>query len=321
MAKPTGRSRLTPFGRLLLVQRVIELNWPVPRAAEAMGVSRATAYKWLERYRSQGLAGLEDRSSRPQRSPGALAPEQVTRILRARQESRLGPHRLAPRLGISRSTIYKVLRRQRLSRLADLDRVTAAPVRYVREFPGELLHLDIKKLGRIPEGGGHAKVAGARSRRRQLPAGGYEYVHVAVDDCSRVALAKVLPDERGPSAASFLLEAAAYFAQLGVRIERVMTDRGWCYTDSKHFQAALAEIGARHKLTRPWRPQTNGKAEAFINTLQREWAYARLYTSNQERLDALPAWLHSYNHDRHHTELRDRPPMTVLVNKVLEKYS
>jgi transposase InsO family protein len=315
-------ARLTPFGRLLLVQRIVDFKWPVPRAAEAAGVSRATAYKWLARYRLAGIAGLEDESSRPRGHPRAVPEATVGQVIRLRREMRSGPHRLAPELGLPRSTVYKVLRRQGLSRLRDLDRITAVPIRYVRERPGELLHLDIKKLGRIPPGGGHAFLGmetGKHNRRRGGE--GYEFVHVAVDDCSRVAFARVMPTDKGVAAATFLLEAAQRFADLGVRIERVMTDRGFCYTLSPRFQAAVRGIGADHKVTRRYRPQTNGKAEAFIKTLLREWAYARLYVSNDERLATLAGWLELYNHRRPHTALSNRAPMEVLVNKVCGKYT
>lgn len=319
---PHRNARLTPLGRLLLVQRIIDFEWPVPRAAEAAGVSRATAYKWLARYKSAGIPGLEDEPSRPLRHPRAITEAGVIQVIQLRRQTRFGPHRLAPELGLPRSTVYKVLRRQGMSRLRDLDRITAIPIRYVRERPGELLHLDIKKLGRIPTGGGHAvldQLTGRHNRRRQGE--GYEFVHVAVDDCSRVAYARVMPTDTGAAAASFLLEAADFFANLGVRIERVMTDRGFCYTLSPRFQAALKHIGAAHKVTRRYRPQTNGKAEAFIKTLLREWAYARHYPTNDERLAAFPVWLELYNLRRTHTELAGRPPMEVLVSKVCGKYT
>jgi len=315
-------ARLTPLGRLLVVQRIVDFRWPVPRAAEAAGVSRATAYKWLARYRAAGIGGLEDESSKPRRHPRAVSETTVGEIIRVRRQMRLGPHRLAPELGLPRSTVYKVLRRQGLSRLRDLDRVTAIPIRYVRERPGELLHLDIKKLGRIPSGGGHAVLDQLTGRHNRRRAGeGYEFIHVAVDDCSRVAFARVMPADTGIAAASFLLEAADFFANLGVRIERVMTDRGFCYTLSPRFQAALRRIGAAHKVTRRYRPQTNGKAEAFIKTLLREWAYVRHYFSNDERVGAFPAWLELYNLKRAHTELGGRPPMEVLVSKVCGNYT
>lgn len=309
---------LTPFGRLLLVQRVMEMNWSVPRAAESAGVSRMTVYKWLRRYHEQGVAGLEDGSSRPKRSPRQTPDAKAAEILQLRRRRRWGPHRIGPAVGLAPSTVYEVLRRAGESRLSDGDRATGLRIRYVRERPGELLHIDVKKLGRIPAGGGHALLGPAARNRR---GGGWEYLHVAVDDCSRVAFAQMRPADDGGQAASFLLAAALYFRDLGVHIERVMTDRAFAYTNTRLFQQALTEIGAKHKLTAPRHPQTNGKAEAFIKTSLREWAYAELYLSNQERLDALPRWLDYYNHHRTHTELKKQTPMSVLVNNVGGKYN
>ena len=239
---------------------------------------------------------------------------EIQRILQARRRLKQGPHRLAWALGRSRSTIYAVLRRHQLSRLRDNDRIAAIPIRYVRERPGELLHLDTKKLGRVPPGGGHRKLGwkiGKEHRRR----GGYDYLHVAVDDASRVAFVQVHPDESPQTAAHFLREAAACFAERGVRIERVLTDRGSAYR-SRVFAASVAALGAQHKLTRPYRPQTNGKAERFIKTLVEEWAYARFYGSNQDRLLALPGWLDFYNSGRPHTALHGLAPTAALVNNV-----
>ena len=278
------------------------------------GVSRQTATKWVRRYRAEGLAGLEDRSSRPHRSPRSLAPAQVAAILAARHELGLGPHRLAPVVGSPRSTIGDVLRRHGLSRLRDRDRPSGVPIRYVRERPGELLHIDVKKLGRIPDGGGHhfrGRGNGTPRARR-----GYDFVHQAIDDMSRVAYVDVFKDERGPTCAGFLREAAAWFARHGVRIERVMTDNAKNYVESHDFQAALVEIGARHKRTRPRRPQTNGKSERFNRTMLDEWAYARPYETNNERLTALPAFVDHYNNHRPHTALDGLMPMAVLVNNV-----
>ena len=241
------RAKLTVFGRRLLVERIEQEGWPIAHAAAMTGVSRQTATKWVRRYRAEGLVGLEDRSSRPNRSPRALAREQVAAILAARHELGLGPHRLAPVVGSPRSTISDVLRRHGLSRLRDRDRPSGVPIRYVRERPGELLHIDVKKLGRIPDGGGHR----FRGRGNGTPKSraGYDHVHQAIDDMSRVAYVDVLSDERGPTCARFLREAAAWFARQGVRIERVMTDNAKNYTRSHDFQTALADIRARHKRT------------------------------------------------------------------------
>lgn len=313
------RARLTVFGRQLLVDRVATDGWTIARAAEAAGVSRQTATKWVRRYREAGVAGLEDRSSRPRRSPRALSDEQVAAILAARHELGVGPHRLAPVVGRSRATITDVLRRHGLSRLADRDRPTGIPIRYVRKRPGELLHMDVKKLGRIPDGGGHR----FRGRGGGTPRAhrGYDYVHQVVDDMSRVAYAVIYSDERGTTCAAFLREAAAFFARLGVRIERVMTDNAKNYTTSRAFAEALAEVGARHLTTRPFRPQTNGKSERFNRTMLDEWAYAREYASNNDRLLAFGPWLDHYNHHRPHTALGGLTPMEVLVNNVSMNHS
>jgi transposase InsO family protein len=312
------RAMLTPFGRLLLVQRVREMNWSVPRAAESAGVSRMTVYKWLHRFESEGLAGLQDRSSRPRRSPRTTPAEQTRAVLELRRRLRWGPHRIAPQLGLPRSTVYEILRRAGESRLSDGDRSTGLRIRYVREHPGELLHLDIKKLGRVPPGGGHALLGNSARHHR---GGGWEFLHVAVDDCSRVAFAQLREGEDGRHAAEFLLATAQHFRALGVHIERVMTDRAYAYIQSKRFRAALDEIGAKHKLTAAFHPQTNGKAEAFIKTSLREWAYVQLYSSNEDRRQALLVWLDYYNHHRTHTELENRPPIAVLVSNVGGKYN
>jgi len=312
-------ARLTQFGRLLLVQRITELGWPPAQAAESLGVSRATAYKWLARYRAQGQAGLADRPSRPHRCPHALTAAQVRRVLAARRRHRQGPHRLAWQLGMARSTIYGVLRRHGMSRLAHTDRSSGAVVRYERERPGELVHLDVKKLGRIPDGGGH-RIHGraAATRGRGI---GYDYVHSAVDDRSRVAFSQVLPDETGATSARFLVEAAGFFAEHGIRIERVLTDNAKAYADSLLFAETAAGLGIRLKRTRPYRPQTNGKVERFNKTLLDEWAYARLYRSNTERRRALARWLRFYNHRRPHTSLDGLTPMAILVNNAHGNHS
>jgi transposase InsO family protein len=308
------RAKLTVFGRQLLVDRIETDGWTIARAAQAAGVSRQTATKWLRRFRTSGPDGLEDRSSRPHRSPRSLDQETVETILVHRHELGVGPHRLTAALGIPRSTIGDVLRRHGLSRLADRDRPTGIPIRYVRERPGELLHMDVKKLGRIPDGGGHR----FRGRGSGTPRShqGYDYVHQVVDDMSRVAYAAIFPDERGTTCAAFLREAAIFFARLGVRIERVMTDNARNYIDSRAFAGALDELGARHLTIPPYRPQVNGKSERFNRTLLDEWAYARMYTSNEERLRALGPWLEEYNHHRPHTALGGRTPMQVLVDHV-----
>ena len=308
------RPHLNVFGRQLLVQRITEEGWPVAHAAAAVGVSRATAYKWLRRYRAEGEAGLLDRSCRPHRSPRHLSPEAEQRIIRARVRRRYGPHRLAPLLGHPRSTIGKVLARRGYSRLADADKPTGVPVRYVRDHPGELVHQDHKKLGRVPPGGGHrtrGRAAAPHGNRRI----GYDHLEVVVDDASRVACVVVVPDESGASAARALETAALFFAERGVRIERVLTDNAKAYATSRRYAATVAGLGIHHKRTRRYRPQTNGKAERFIRTLLAEWAYARPYRSNAERQRALPRWVRYYNEQRHHTAIGGRPPMAALSTR------
>lgn len=306
-------AKLTPFGRRLLVERIVRDGWPAAIAAETVGVSRATAYKWVRRYRTEGIAGLADRSSRPRHRPRALGEREVRRILVARRRLRVGPHRLGPLLGHPRSTVYGVLRRHGASRLAHADRLTGAPLRYVRDRPGELIHVDVKKLGRIPPGGGHRMLGQDARNHLRL---GHDHLHVAIDDATRVAYVGVFADERAATTVAFVRDALAFFASLGVTVERVMTDNALTYTHSTGLAALLAGHGIRHLRIRPRRPETNGKAERFIGTLQREWAYARLYRSNQERLDRLAGWLDSYNRRRPHAGLRGQTPMSVLVNKV-----
>lgn len=302
------RARLTPFGRWLIVHRVEDLGWPVAHVATMCGVSRATAHKWLRRFREEGLSGLEDRSSAPIQRPRALPPREVARICKARLRTKNGPHLLGPELGHPRSTIYAVLRRNGLSRLDRLDRATGVPIRrYERERPGELVHLDVKKLGRVPAGGGH-RIHGDRTRRgRRI---GHDYIHVAVDDHSRFAYVEVLGDERGETAAGFIVRTAAHLASHGIAIERVMTDNAKCYVESLAFHEALDAIGAAHRRTRSYRPQTNGKAERFIQTLLKEWAYERPYSSNAARLRRLPTFVETYNRRRPHTALGGLSPIS-----------
>ena len=307
------RAKLTPYGRSVLVDRVLVHGWSVGEAAKAASVSPATVYKWLARFRDEGLAGLQDRSSAPRRCPRALPPSAVRRIVASRRRLKLGPHRLGPMLGRPRSTVYGVLRRAGLSRLAHLDRPTATPIRYERERPGELVHVEVKKLGRIRAGGGWRMLGqSAESKAGKGRGSGYDYLHTAVDDHSRYAFVEVHADEKGPTCAGFLARTAAHFDALGAHIERVMTDQAKNYVLSGEFQHVLAAIGARHIVTRPYRPQTNGKAERFNRTLLDEWAYGRLYRSNSARLARLPRWLETYNHRRPHTAIGGRPPASRL---------
>ena len=313
-------ARLNVFGRQLLVTRVELEGWAVAKAAEAQGVSRQTAHKWVTRYRAEGWAGLEDRSSRPHRTPRITGPETVEAILRTRVERRWGPHRIGPLLGVAPSTVYAVLARSGYSRLRDADRLSGVPMRYVREHPGALVHQDHKRLGRIPAGGGHRLLGRARAPHSHQANLGHDHLEVIVDDMTRLAYVAIVANESAASAARALLDAAVWFASRGVRIERVLTDNGKAYTSST-FGQAMRSIDARHMLTRPYRPQTNGKAERFIKTLLAEWAYGRLYRSNDERLDALPDWVNYYNGERTHTALGGITPHAALVNNLRGNHS
>jgi transposase InsO family protein len=314
------RARLNVFGRSLLVHRVTVEGWPAALAAEAMGISRATGYKWVRRYRAEGVAGLADRRSRPHRSPRLTPAADVERILTARAELRWGPDRLGPVLGLPPSTVAAVLRRAGVPRLADLDRPSGLPVRrYEVCHPGQLLHQDHKKLGRIPDGGGWRGLGHRGAPHHGHSHAGYEHLEVLIDDASRYTVVVPVADETAASAVLGLETAAAEFARLGIRIERVLTDNGAGYK-SHAYRDTVAGLGARHKRTRPWRPQTNGKAERVIQTLLREWAYGRLYRSNAERELALPAFVDFYNRRRPHTALGGRSPLDD-VNNVLGDHS
>ena len=305
-------ARLNEYGRRLLAERVLNEGWSVATAARAQGVSRSTGHKWVRRFRGEGLAGLADRSSRPHRSPRATSAVDVGRIVAARQELRWGPDRLGPLLGHPPSTVAAVLRRSGQPRLADLDRPTGVPVRrYEVCHPGALVHQDHKKLGRIPPGGGHrllGRSTETRTRKRNL---GYDHFEVIVDDRSRRALVVQVADETGASAARALETALVAFAADGIEVERVLTDNGMAYR-SNAYRSVLGD--RRHSRTRPYRPQTNGKAERFIGTLLTEWAYGRLYGSNEARLAALPAWVDFYNRRRPHTALGGLSPAAVVDN-------
>ncbi len=313
MAHPSAR--LSVFSRQLLVKRVVIDGWPTATVAEQLGISRATAYKWVRRYRTDGLPGLEDRSSRPHRSPRRSSDQVTAAIIRARAHRRYGPARLAPLTGHPRSTIYGILRRAGLNRLRDTDRVTAAPVRYVACHPGALVHQDHKKLGRVPAGGGW-RVRGRSLDRYHGHSGvGYDHLEVFVDDASRYAVVVPVADERGESASWAVELAVAKFAEVGIRIERMLTDNGASYRSHAYRDVVIGH-GIRHKRTRPFRPQTNGKAERFIRTLLDEWAYARPYRSNGDRLDALRRFVHFYNRGRPHTAIGGLVPQAA-VNNVL----
>lgn len=310
--------RLSPWSRLQLVERVLA-GRPAAHVAAEMGISRATAYKWLRRYRAEGAVGLADRSSRPHRSPNRTDPALEARIVALRRDRRLGPARIAGIVGLPASTVHRVLVRHGMPRLAWLDRPTGQPVRrYERARPGELVHVDVKKIGRLRDGGGW-RVLGRDSlehrRARNATRVGYEYVHCAIDDHTRLAYAEIHPDERAQTCAGFLRRASAWFADHGIdRIEAVMTDNALAYRRSTAWRQALADIGADATFTRRYRPQTNGKAERFNRTLLEEWAYARPFTSGTDRAAALPIWLHTYNHHRTHTALGGAVPIDRVNN-------
>lgn len=306
-------ARLTVHGRRLLVDQVAA-GRPVAHIAAELGVSRQTAYRWVRRFRLEGPAGLRDRSSRPHHSPGRTSPDQERAVLDARHRLRFGPLRIAAATGVPARTVSRILHRHHVPRLADCDPLTGTlirasrttPTRYERARPGELVHLDVKKLGRIPDGGGWR--AHGRSEQVRDRGIGYDYVHVAIDDHTRLGYAEVLPDEKGATAAAFLTRAAAYLDAHGIdRIERVITDNAFAYRNSAAFQQAVADLGATQRFIKPHCPWTNGKAERFNRTLQTEWAYRHVFTSSAQRQTALAPWLEHYNTERIHTGIGTTP--------------
>lgn len=304
---PHANACLTPRGRLVLVQRISN-GWPVSRAARAAGISRQTGSKWWNRYRREGSTGLVDRRSVVRRQARAHPADLAEQLCRLRREQRVGPHRLAWQTGLARSTVYAVLRRHGLGRL---DRLEPRPpvIRYERAAPGELLHLDTKQLGRIGAGGGHrvlGHLGGVPDRHRGI---GWNRVHVAVDDHSRIAYVEELADESPATTAAFLERAVAFYAGHGIGIERVLSDNGGCYR-SKLFAATAERLGVALRKTRPYRPQTNGKAERFIRTLLGEWAYAGAFYDTAARVASLPAFVDYYNRSRPHWSLAGQPPMS-----------
>jgi transposase InsO family protein len=324
-----ANAALTPRARLRLARLIVDDGWPVARAAERYDVSWPTAKRWADRYLQLGPDGMGDRSSRPHRSPNRTPQPMVRKIVHLRWKHRLGPVQIAARTGLAPSTVHAVLVRCRVSRLSRIDRVTGEPVRrYEHERPGSLVHVDVKKLGNVPDGGGHRfagraqgkqnrKATGHRTGRNSRNAGhpiiGTAYIHTVLDDHSRLAYSEIREDEKKETAVSVLRNATAWFAARGVRIERVISDNGACYR-SRLWADACAELGITPKRTRPYRPQTNGKVERFHLTLANEWAYKKLYTSDSARRAAYPAWLHEYNHHRPHTALGNSAPITRLTN-------
>jgi transposase InsO family protein len=312
-------ARLTPRGRLLLVERILA-GYRVSDVAAQLGCSRTCAYKWLGRYRTEGPAGLFDRTSAAHHIPHRIDAELEQAICALRMHARRGAEWIAHELGLCAATVGRVLVRNRMPHLSELDALTGVPIRrgpairtrYERDTPGELIHIDVKKLGRIPAGGGWRAI-GRTARPRTHVRVGFDYVHAAIDDHSRLAYAEIHPDETGATCAAFLERAAAYFAECGItRIERVMTDNAFAYRLSHDFRAALGRLGARHVLIRPHCPWQNGKVERLNRTLQREWAYQRPFLSNDERAHALPEWLAYYNTQRRHSALGGRAPITRL---------
>lgn len=295
---------LTPRGRALLVYRVLHEGCKVRDASSAAGVSERTGYKWLARFKAEGHAGLSDRSSRPWRSPSACDPEQLHRFEQRRRE-RVPLWRIARECGRSLATVARHMARMGLSRLEALQPPVPV-IRYERAAPGELLHIDTKRLGRI-QGIGHRITGDRTTRNRGI---GWDAVHLAIDDHSRVSFAAIKPDETAASCVQFLREAVAWYAGMGVKIERVMTDNGTGYKNA--FKAACDELGIRHIRTRPYTPQTNGKAERFVQTSLREWAYASAYESSAQRQAALQPFVDHYNWLRPHSALNRQPPMSRI---------
>ena len=316
-----ANARLTPHGRWLLVQRVRVHGRPIAHVARELGVSRQCAHRWVARFEAEGRAGLADRSSRPRRLARATAPAQVEAVLAARSRARCGPDELARLTGVPARTVSRILRRAAVPYLWQCDPVTGeqiraskvTAVRYEHDHPGDLVHIDVKKIGRIPPGGGwkahgRATTDAAKAKRPRV---GFDYVHCAVDDHSRVAYAEILPDETGPTCAGFTARALAHFATRGVRVQAILTDNHWSYARSSDLRQVLAAAGTEHWFIKPHCPWQNGKVELFNRTLATEWAYRRPYLTNNDRTQAFTTWLQHYNNDRHHHAI-GAPPITRL---------
>ena len=315
-----GNARLAPAGRLILVQR-IQSGRAVAHVAAEMGVSRTTAWRWWRRFQVQGAAGLVDRSSIAHGHPHRTGPCVETRVRIMRHLTRRGPVFIANRLGMHASTVGRVLRRHRMPLLRELDPVTGTVIRvtrrsaqrYEHDYPGSLIHIDVKKLGRIPDGGGW-RVHGRSERPNRHRGQGYDYVHTAIDDHSRLAYAETHVDEKGTTAAGFLERAIAFYAGLGVTVQRVISDNAFAYRHSAAFRNVIDAHGIKQKFIRPHCPWTNGKVERINRTLATEWAYAQAWTSNTERAAALPAWLNYYNLDRRHLGIGGKTPIDRINN-------
>ena len=324
-----ANAALTPRARLKMARLIVDENWKVPRAAERYDVSWKTARKWADRYKAEGPAGMYDRSSRPHRQPNRTPVPVVRKIVHLRWKQRLGPVEIADRLNMQSSTVYAVLVRCRLNRLTHIDRATGEPIRrYEHDKPGDMLHMDVKKLGRVPDGGGWRYVGrqqGGKNRSATVgrtgkprnkwhnPLIGRCYLHTVIDDHSRVAYVEAHDDETKETAAAVLRNAVAWFAERDVVVQRVLTDNGGCYR-SHLWRDTCTELGITHKRTRPYRPQTNGKVERFHRTLVEGWAFKKFYNSESARLAALPAWVHQYNHHRPHSAIGKQAPITRLDN-------
>ena len=321
-----ANAALTPRARLRLARLIVDHGWAPARAAERYDVSWRTAAKWAQRYRDEGPAGMADRSSRPRRQPGRTATPVVRKIVHLRCKQRLGPVAIADRLGMAASTVHAVLVRCRLNRLSHVDRATGEPVRrYEHAAPGELLHVDVKKLGNVPDGGGwrylgrqqgeknRAATPGKARSKHRGPLIGTAFVHTVLVDHSRVVYAEIHDDETAATATAVLRRAVGWFAARGVTVHRVLSDNGSAYK-SHLWTATCTELGITVKKTRPYRPQTNGKIERFHRTLADGWAFAKFYSSEKARRAALPAFIHAYNHHRPHTAIGKATPITRLTN-------
>jgi transposase InsO family protein len=319
---------LTPRHRLRLAQLIVEDGWPPSRAAEFFNVTWRTADKWARRYRDEGIAGMNDRSSARHTQHAKTPQPMIRKIVHLRWKQRLGPVQIGAKLGVPASTVHAVLVRCQLNRLTYIDRVTGEPARrYERSRPGELLHVDTTKFGNIPDGGGWRFVGvtqGGRNRivtrdrtgirsRKYYPKVGTCFVHTVIDDYTRLAYAECHDDETAATAVAVLHRAVAWFAERGVVVERVLSDNGSAYK-SFLWRDTCAELGITMKKTRPYRPQTNGKVERLHRTMADGWAYRRLYTSENARRAALAGWIHQYNHHRPHSALGGQPPITRLDN-------
>jgi len=314
-----ANARLNLHGRRLLVSRVVEDRRPVAHVAKELGVSRQCAHRWVARFRAEGDLGLLDRSSRPHRCPRRTPVEVEQQVLQLRRDERRGQDWIGPELGLPARTVSAILRRHRVPYLRECDPLTgeliraskATAVRYEHDHPGSLVHMDVKKVGRIPDGGGWR--AHGRSEQVRGRGIGYDYVHSLVDDHSRLAYSEILPDEKGATCAAFLLRAAAYFAGHGIgAIERVITDNHLSYRRSTDVRVAVTSLGARHLFIRPHCPWQNGKVERFNRTLQVEWAYRQVFLSNADRAAALAPWLEFYNTRRRHSAIGGLPPISRL---------